>query len=45
MLIKEHYLAPDLEEICDVPASIICQSQGDEFTSPVFGGQDDDFIF
>lgn len=44
MLIKEHYYAPDLQEVCDVPASILCES-GNDFTSPFFGGQDDDFIF
>lgn len=44
MLKKEMYLAPNLEEVCEVPASILCES-GNDFTSPVYGGQDDDFIF
>lgn len=45
MFNKNHYHAPDLEEVCDIPAAVLCESQGNEFTSPTYGGQDDDFIF
>lgn len=41
---KNHYSAPNLEEICEVPASILCES-GNTYTSPIYGGQEDDLIF
>ena len=44
MLTKKHYSAPSLEEICDIPVSVLCESDI-TYTSPVYGGQDEDSIF
>ena len=43
MIVKNYYVAPALEEVCDVPAAVLCESP--DFTSPSYDGQEDEFIF
>ena len=42
---KRFYAAPNLEEVCDALTEVLCASTDDQYTSPTFGGQEDDFIF
>ncbi len=45
MSVKELYVAPDLVEIECATIEVLCGSPDQNFNSPTFGGQDNDFIF